>query len=570
MSRMFRVVALFVGLSVALPALHADISATNPTTGTVGTEITILGSVFGSVKGDVLLGEEKCKVLGWNDTRITCQVQTAQSPGAYVMTVVLAGPKTEERLAYSYRYFTILPPQLSPGELQIEEKNTVRIQGAFFGDKKGDVRLAWRGTGIQIVEPQVRDWDMDSISFELPEDLRGNFLLEVRNAVGAGYAVLELGDGVPVLSPVSLLGTTPSGEYRDRDVTFGATGIVFKGKFFIFSTKNDATIEARTYDTTLNKMSAPDSTFPAIKTYATAKPLVVGDKLFVFTNAATFPDIDTFGKLEYTGCTYNASNDTCVWAPWRQILDITSPEGLSPAPVYNPVKNRIEVYYNKHYWDKGYIRWVYYDYDQPEAGWTGSKADVGNLTPVGLQNAPGAVYYNDAVYGDSTLLAVKNSHEDDHGIVYLIKNGTVVRKVFDFGKFGDQDHTPSLVDVGDSIALIYPSAKDDPFLYFGQSDTPMIRSMNKQTGIWSGPIQAVEMQINDGWGTNLFLWPPTGALTCELNSSDNLYHRKLYLFYGHEFYPYPWFTDSNPFYEEWVLLGMNQFIGNLGDLGTCN
>ncbi len=569
MNRMFGVVTFFAGFWVALPALRADISAIDPTRGTVGTEITISGSAFGSPRGDVLLGQENCKVLSWSDTRITCQVQTAQPPGAYIMKVNLAGPqKAEKRLAYSYRYFTMQPPQLSPGELLLEDKNTVTVEGAFFGDKAGDIRLAWRGVGIQIVEPKVRLWGMNSVSFELPEDLKGSFLLEVRNAVGAGYAVLELGDGVPVLSPLSLVGTKPPGEYRDQNVTFGATGIVFKGKFLIFSTNNDAKITLRTYDTTLNKMSAQDSSFPALKTYAMPRPLVVGDKLFVFANAATFPDIDAFGKLEYTGCTYDAGTNTCgAWAPWRQILDITLPEDLSPAPIYNPTSHRIEVYYNKDYWDKGYIRWVYYDYDQAQNGWIGNKANVGNLTPVGLQNAPGAVYYNDAVYGDSTLLAVKNSHEDNHGIVYLLKNGTVVRKVFDFGKFGDQDHTPSLVDVGGSIALIYPAAKDDPLLYFGQSDTPMIRSMNKQTGVWSGPIQALEMQINDGWGTNLFLWPPTGAVTCELNSSDDLYHLKLYLFYGHEFYPYPWFTDTNPFYEEWVLLGMDQFSANLG---TCD
>ncbi len=561
---MLRVGTIVVVLLALVSMADAEVSAISPTRGTVGTEITIVGSAFGFPKGDVLLGQEKCKVLTWSETRITCQVQKVQSPGAYVMSVVLAGrQKTEERLAYLYRYFTMLPPEVFPGELPPLNGNTVTIAGAFFGDKTGDIRLAWRGTAIQIVEPKVRSWDMDSISFELPQDLRGSFLLEVRNAVGAGYAVLQLSDGAPVLSQVSLVGSPPPGEYR-ADAYEGANGIMFKGKFFIFPVNTDSKIETRTYNTTSNTMSAPDTAFPPKETYATAKPLVVEDKLFVFTNASTFPEANYFGKLEYTTCTYNDSSGTCVWAPWQQILDLTSPEDLSPAPVYNPALRRIEVYYNKHAWEKGYIRWVYYDLTGTSWKETGDKGNVGNLTPVGLPNAPGAVYYNDPQDGASTLLAVKNSHEDDHGIVYLVKNGTVVRKVFDFGKFGDQENTPSLVDLGNSIALIYPSAKDDPYLYVGQSDVPMIRSMDKHTGSWSDPIQAVSMDINDGWGYNYFNWPPTGALSCDLNSSDGLYYRKLYLLYGHYFWPYSTYSDIKDPSWQWVLLGMNQF-----DLGTC-
>ncbi len=559
---MLRVGTIVVVLLVLASMADAEISAINPTRGTVGTEITILGSTFGSHKGDVLLGQENCKVLVWSDTRITCQLQKVQSPGAHVMTVFLAGPqKSEERLAYSYRYFTVLPPEVFTGELPPLDGNTVTIAGAFFGDKTGDVRLARRGNVIQIVEPKVRSWDIDKVSFELPQDLRGSFLLQVRNEVGSGYAVLELGGVVPVVLPLSLVGTTPPGEYR-ADAYGGANGIMFKGKFFIFPISTDYKIEARTYDTLLNKMSAADPGFPPEKTYATAKPLVVEDKLFVFTNASTFPEANYFGKLEYTSCTYNDSNGTCVWAPWQQILDLTSPEDLSPAPVFNPVIRRIEVYYNKHAWEKGYIRWVYYDLTGTSWKETGDKGDVGNLTPVGLPNGPGAVYYNDPQDGPSTLLAVKNSHEDNHGIVYLVKNGTVVRTIFDFGKFGDQVNTPSLVDLGsDTIALIYTSGAD-VFLRLEQSDVPTIRSMNKHTQVWSDPIEAVSMDVNDGCGYNYFNWEPTGALSCDLNSNDGLYYRKLYLFYGHYFYPNS-ICILGPSWK-WVLLEMKQFNANLG------
>ena len=109
---------IFSMLLFLVSAAQAEISAINPEDGTVGTQIKITGTGFGYQKGKVLLGQEKCKVLAWDNTEITCEVTRPQHPGAYVISVYPAEKKkTDELPIASYPYFTMRQPELFPGDL---------------------------------------------------------------------------------------------------------------------------------------------------------------------------------------------------------------------------------------------------------------------------------------------------------------------------------------------------------------------------------------------------------------------------------------------------------------------
>jgi len=550
---------IFSMLLFLVSAAQAEISAINPEHGTVGTQIKITGTGFGYQTGKVLLGQEKCKVLAWDNTEITCEVTKPQHPGTYVISVHPADKKkTDELPIASYPYFTMRQPELFPGDL-VRDGDTVTVEGAFLGDKKGEVRLALPGNETVFEKIKIVDWNSDTISFELPDWLMDNTILVVINDVGAGFARLNIEEDK--LEPWDGATFTPPGEYRE-DAGNGSSGVMFNGQFFIFSINEDNIILARTYNIGTRQMSPPLA-LPEIKTFTIPKPLVVGDKLFVFINEKV--PASTSGKLSYVSCIFNQSDQTYEWSSLKQILDLRSPDVVSPAPVYNPVLDRIEVYYNKNYWDKGYIRWAYSD--DSGATWQeiGTRGDVDNLTPVGLQNAPGAVYFNHPIYGPSTLLAVKNSHSNNDGIVYVLRYGSVVGAILNFGKFGDS--APSLVDLGpDYIALLYPSDENDPVIRLGQSQVPMFRRLDKSTLQWTDPIQAVDMPTLDSSGYNYFIFQPSDAVGCYPNTSGG-YDRRLYLFFGYLYWPFIPVQDSNPTYQQWVLLRINDEL--FTNLGTC-
>ncbi len=68
-------------LTGVLSVAAAGISGVSPAEGTVGTAMTISGSGFGAKAGQVLLGDELCKVVAWSDTRIDCTVSKPQLAG---------------------------------------------------------------------------------------------------------------------------------------------------------------------------------------------------------------------------------------------------------------------------------------------------------------------------------------------------------------------------------------------------------------------------------------------------------------------------------------------------------
>src|SRR5574341_358173 len=215
-----------------LSAAHAGISGVSPAEGTVGTQLTLSGSGFGEKRGEVLLGPEKCKVLTWSDTAIKCLVTKPQSPGEYKVTVRAQGGK-ELAEPVTSRLFSMRRPRIIPSDLPdlVWDGETVTINGAFFGNKKGDVYL--KALGGEIERARVMEWVMDSIRFEIPRGLTGRCNVIVQNAVGADARVIELPiDGPP------LLGGPPGYDLDKRHNNSSA--VYCNGQFYVFSIHVDA------------------------------------------------------------------------------------------------------------------------------------------------------------------------------------------------------------------------------------------------------------------------------------------------------------------------------------------
>ncbi len=220
---------ILISLMGVMPVAAVGIAGVSPQEGTVGTEVTISGSGFGEKTMEIVLGDEKCQVLAWSDTQIVCTVSKPQLAGEYTITVLAQGDKKPSE-PMTFSPFTIRDPAITEGPL-VRDGDTVTIAGAFFGDKRGDVRIAYRADGVVVKDAKVADWSMDAVRIRLPDGLTGRFIVTVQNAVGKDFALLDLGGGPPTLVGM----TWPSG-YGRVESENNARGIAYNGRLYVWST----------------------------------------------------------------------------------------------------------------------------------------------------------------------------------------------------------------------------------------------------------------------------------------------------------------------------------------------
>ena len=164
-------------------AYESDGSPVTPEEGTVGTEITIAGSGFGTKKGKVLIQKVAAAVLQWMDGLIQCRLTKSLVPGSYDVSIQ---PKGGSPVLFD-NGFTVRAPEIdSVGPTSGSAGEAVTIYGLFFGTKKGKVTLGGKNC-------KVSSWAMDNpvtgegeIGFVVPKGLSsGARELKVENGVGA-------------------------------------------------------------------------------------------------------------------------------------------------------------------------------------------------------------------------------------------------------------------------------------------------------------------------------------------------------------------------------------------------
>ena len=128
-------------INVEFPPLSVS-----PSEGTLGTELTIKGGQFGSIKGKVYLGEINIKILEWRDDLIRCLISKPIWPGIYNIKIE---PK-EFPVRIIEKSFIIKQAEISSIEPQFGfPGDQIKIKGKFFGNKKGSVYLKYPDKGFQ-------------------------------------------------------------------------------------------------------------------------------------------------------------------------------------------------------------------------------------------------------------------------------------------------------------------------------------------------------------------------------------------------------------------------------------
>jgi hypothetical protein len=147
----------------------------SPDEGTIGTEIEIYGSGFGTKKNKILIGTTALKVLQWTDGWIRASLIKALAPGLYDLTIQ---PKGASSILLEGAFTVKVPEILSvePGTGSFNEEIT--IHGFFFGNKRGKVTLGGKNC-------RIKSWTSE-IHFVVPRGLSaGTYELKITNGVGS-------------------------------------------------------------------------------------------------------------------------------------------------------------------------------------------------------------------------------------------------------------------------------------------------------------------------------------------------------------------------------------------------
>ena len=164
----------------------------NPDQGTLGSELKIMGSEFGTKKGKVLVGGAALKVLEWGPDLIRGLLSKVVTLGACQVTVVRKEPKGADPIGENEAFSVETPKiwRVVPDHGGVG--TSVTITGKYFGTKKGKVTIGGKSG-------KVTDWAMDAttgtgtIHFLVPKGLTpATYDLKVINKVGEGTDRFEI------------------------------------------------------------------------------------------------------------------------------------------------------------------------------------------------------------------------------------------------------------------------------------------------------------------------------------------------------------------------------------------
>lgn len=174
--------------------------------GTVGTQITLNDTGYGTKKGSVKVGGKTCKIIGeWTADSITCEIKTALSPAIpYDIVVKPKEPKGALQITYTAAFTMMAPEIASVVPDSGSNPNEIVISGKYFGTKKGKVYFEYeQGGKIKKKTCKITEWRMDDpvngdshIKFTVPKTsskfLPNTYTLKVWNKVGEDSTTFEV------------------------------------------------------------------------------------------------------------------------------------------------------------------------------------------------------------------------------------------------------------------------------------------------------------------------------------------------------------------------------------------
>jgi DNA-binding beta-propeller fold protein YncE len=184
-----------------------SISSLSPTTGVVGTTVTITGANFGQndfeyvnsvyIASTVTFNGMPANVTSWSDTSIVATVPVGGTTGNVVVTV---GGQASNGVK-----FTVLVPtisSLSPASAAIGA--TVTIRGTNFGLTQGQYTSSVTFNGAPVLPTSITSWSNTAIVVAVPAGATtGNVVVTLSQVASNGVTFTVLAPAISSLSPTS-------------------------------------------------------------------------------------------------------------------------------------------------------------------------------------------------------------------------------------------------------------------------------------------------------------------------------------------------------------------------------
>ncbi|MFH1453042.1 MAG: IPT/TIG domain-containing protein [Armatimonadota bacterium] len=155
------------------------IDSISPSSGTIGTSVTINGGNFGSSQGTSTVtfnGVTATSISSWGNTQITCTVPTYSTTGTVIVTV--AGQ------ASNAQSFTMSIPSISGLSVDNGAIGTsVTINGNYFGSTQGTSKVTFNG-----ITASITSWGNTQIICTVPDATTGNVVVTVSGNASNGVA----------------------------------------------------------------------------------------------------------------------------------------------------------------------------------------------------------------------------------------------------------------------------------------------------------------------------------------------------------------------------------------------
>jgi RHS repeat-associated protein len=225
-----------LALLTALPTKAAapTISSLSPTSGAVGTLVTISGSNFGSSQGgsSVTFNGVTASVTTWGSSSIKATVPSTATTGNVVVTV--------GGVASNGKSFTVVPyiSSLTPNAAAVGA--SVTIAGTTFGPTQGSSTVKFNGTSAAVT-----NWSATSVSVTVPSGATtGNVVVTVSSHASNGVSFTVL--ATPSISSLSANSGAVGAAVTITGANFGSSQgngtVKFNGTSATVSTWNATTI----------------------------------------------------------------------------------------------------------------------------------------------------------------------------------------------------------------------------------------------------------------------------------------------------------------------------------------
>ena len=213
------------GVTFTVTAPAPAITTLNPTSGPVGTAVTITGTNFGGTQGSSAVtfnGTAVTTYASWSNTSIVVNVPAGATTGNVVVTV---GTQTSNGVP-----FTVGPTISSVNPNSGAVGTQVTITGMNFGATQGTSTVKFNGTAVTT----YTSWSSTSIVVNVPTGATtGNVVVTVGtlSSPGVMFTISTAGPTITMVSPnsgapgtnVTITGTNFGATQGTSTVTFGGT-----------------------------------------------------------------------------------------------------------------------------------------------------------------------------------------------------------------------------------------------------------------------------------------------------------------------------------------------------------